>query len=81
MAQEVKAWLCLCEDVGSIPGLAQWFKEPVLLQAVAQVAAARCGSYLVLTQLWHRLAPVAPIRPLAWELSYAAGAAVKREKE
>ena len=27
--------------------------------------------------LWRRAAAVAPIRPLAWELIYAAGAAVK----
>ena len=27
--------------------------------------------------LWHRLAAVAPIRPLAWELPYAADAALK----
>ena len=30
--------------------------------------------------LWYRLAAVAPIRPLAWEPPYAAGAALKREK-
>ena len=29
---------CLCEDVCGIPGLAQWVKDPVLLQAAAQVA-------------------------------------------
>ena len=27
--------------------------------------------------LWYRLAAVAPIRPLAWELPYAADAALK----
>ena len=30
--------------------------------------------------LWHRPAAVAPIGPLTWELPYAAGVAVKREK-
>ena len=27
--------------------------------------------------LWHRPAATAPIRPLAWELPYAAGVALK----
>ena len=31
--------------------------------------------------LWHRPAATAPIRPLAWETSYAAGAAPKRHKD
>ena len=31
--------------------------------------------------LWRRLPAVALIRPLAWELPYAAGAAVKITKE
>ena len=34
----------------------------------------------MLLRLWHRLATAAPIRPLAWELSYARGAALKRKK-
>ena len=30
---------------------------------------------------WCRLAAVAPIRPLPWELTYAAGASLKSQKE
>ena len=41
----------------------------------------RLGSDLVLLWLWlwHRLAAVAALRPLAWEPPYAAGAALKRK--
>ena len=49
------------EAVGSIPGLALWVKDPVLLR--------------------RRLAAVALIPPLAWEPSYAAGAALKSLKK
>ena len=35
---------------------------------------------LVLLWLWYRLAVVAPIQPLAWELPYAAGVAQKDKK-
>ena len=31
--------------------------------------------------LWHRQAAVAPIRPLAWELPYATGAALKNKNK
>ena len=31
--------------------------------------------------LWHRLVAAAPIGPLAWELLYAVGAALKRPKK
>ena len=37
----------------------------------------RCGLDLVLLWLWCRQASAAPIRPLAWELPYAVGAALK----
>ena len=36
---------------------------------------------LVLLWLWHRPAATAPIRPLAWELPYAEGVAIKKKKE
>ena len=41
----------------------------------------RCSSDPEFLWLWCRLAAVAPIRPLARESPYAAGAALKRKKE
>ena len=41
----------------------------------------RCGSDLTLLWLWCRPMATAPIRPLAWEHPYAAGAALKRQKK
>ena len=61
----VKTWHCLCEDAGLILGLTQWFKDPV---------GCRCDLASELLWLWPRLAL---IRPLAWELAYAAGVALK----
>ena len=40
----------------------------------------RCGSDLVWLWLWCRPTAAAPIRPLAWELPYATGVALKRQK-
>ena len=37
--------------------------------------------YLALLWLWCRLVVVAPIRPLSWELPYAAGMALKSKQE
>ena len=39
----------------------------------------RCGSNLVLLGLWHRPEATALIRPLAWELPYAASVVPKRQ--
>ena len=40
----------------------------------------RCDSDPALLGLWRGLAAAAPIRPLAWELPYAMGVALKKEK-
>ena len=61
------------ENVGSIPGLVQWVKGV----AMSCGRGSRHSSDLALLWLWGRLATVAPIQPLAWELPYAAGAALK----
>ena len=39
------------------------------------------GSDPELLWFWRRPAPTAPIRPLAWEPSYATGVALKRQKD
>ena len=49
--------------------------------AVSCGVGCRRGSDLALLWLWCRLAAVAPIGPLAWELLYASGAAVKSKKK
>ena len=65
---------CLPEDVGLIPGLAQWVKDLPCNKLLQR-------SDPVLPWLWYRLAAAAPIRPLNQELPYAAGAAIKRGKK
>ena len=40
----------------------------------------RCGSDPALLQLWYRPAAAALIEPLAWELLYVTGAALKKKK-
>ena len=39
------------------------------------------GSHLVLLWLWLKLAAAVPIWPLAWELAYDAGVALKKKKK
>ena len=39
----------------------------------------RRGSDPKLLRLWRRLAVVAPIRPLAWQLSHTLGSALKKK--
>ena len=60
------------EDEGSIPGLTQWVKDLTLLWAWCRFRIALAVG---------RPAALPPIWPLARELPYAAGAALKRKKE
>ena len=64
------------EDSDSTPGLDQWVK------GIAVGCSVGCShsSDPVLLWLWCRPASVAPIQPLAWELPYALGAALRRPK-
>ena len=71
------------EVSGSIPGLAQWAKDPGV--AVSCGVGCRSGSDPGLLWLWHGLVATAPIRPRAWEPPYATGTdqemAKKKEKK
>ena len=67
------------EDVGSIPGLSRWVKGYSVAESCG--VGCRCSSDPVLLWLWCRLAAVAEIRPLAWELPYAAPYGEKKKKE
>uniref|UniRef100_A0A8D1KMZ0 Uncharacterized protein n=1 Tax=Sus scrofa TaxID=9823 RepID=A0A8D1KMZ0_PIG len=61
------------EVAGSVPALAQWVKRFGL--AVSCGIGCRRGLDPTLLWLWRRPVATAPIRPLAWECPYAAGAA------
>ena len=41
----------------------------------------RCGLDLALLWRWHRIAAAAPGQSLAWELPYAMGVALQRQKK
>ena len=41
----------------------------------------RSQTWLDLAWLWHRLAAIAPVQPLAWEPPHAAGTALKKKKK
>ena len=49
--------------------------------AMSHGVGYRCGLDLALLRLWCRPAATVRIRPLAWKLPYATGAAIKRPKK
>ena len=64
------------DPTSSIPGLARWVKGCSV--AVSRGVGGSRSSDPTLLWLWLRPAPVAPIRPRAWELPWASGAASKK---
>ena len=67
------------EDIGLIPGLAQWVKGSSI--AISCSIGCRCGSDLASLWLWCRPADAALIWSLAWERSCYGGAALKRQNK
>ena len=67
------------EDSDLFPGPTHWVKESSVAKSCG--VDRRHGLDPTLLWLWCRLMATAPILPLAWELPYTEGAALKRPKK
>ena len=79
VVQQMKNPTSIHEDMGLIPGLAQWVKDPCV--ATGYSVGHRCGSDLALMWLWCRPARMAPIQPLAQELHMPEEQPLKKRKK
>ena len=61
------------KDANSVPGLAQCVKDPLFCCELWCGLQTHCD----LALLWRRPTAMALIQPLAWELPYASGVALK----
>ena len=75
MDQQLTNLTRIRENLGWIPGLAQCWESGI---AMSCGVGHRCSSDPDLLWLWCRRAAVALIQPLAGELSYVTGAALKK---
>ena len=67
------------EAAGLIPGLAQWVKGSSV--ALSCSVDRRRGWDLAFLRLWCRPVATASLWPLAWEIPYAVGVALKRQNK